>query len=91
MLGRGRPNIWAYHRYAPNALSYHIYDNYSHGLWNVYVVYTSHFLFSPLYYFTSGGSMMFSFFGYLNGYYHEFHGIGNSFHVHGFETISQSL
>ena len=45
--------------------------------------------------------MRFSFFGNLNDYYHEFHGIGNSFpdhdrnHVlvliHGFRMISHSL
>ena len=45
--------------------------------------------------------MRFSFSGNLNYYYHEFHGIENSFHhhdynhvlvhVHGFETISHSL
>ena len=39
--------------------------------------------------------MSFSFFGILNDYYHEFHGIENSFHdhdhVHRFGTISHSL
>ena len=50
---------------------------------------------------TSGGSMRFSLSKNLNDYYHEFHGIGNSFHdhdrdhilvhVHGFETISHLL
>ena len=41
--------------------------------------------------------MSFSFSRNLNDYYHEFHGIGNSFrdhdrdHVHGFGTISHSL
>ena len=37
--------------------------------------------------------MKFLFSKNLNGYYHEFHGIGNSFHdhVHGFRTISYSL
>ena len=57
------------------------------------------FLFHPRYYSTSGGSMRFSFSENLNDYYHEFHGIGNSFHdrdhvlvhVHGFGTISPSL
>ena len=86
-----------YDRYAPNALSDHIYDSYSHGHWKVYFVYTSHFLVSPRYYSTSGGSMRFSFSRNLNDYFHEFHGIGNSFrdhvlvHVHGFGTISHSL
>ena len=40
-----------------------------------------------------------SFFGYLNDYYHEYHGVGNSFHdhnhilvhVHVFGKISYSL
>ena len=83
MLGRG----WPY------ALSYHIYDNYSHVPWKVYFVYTSHFLVSPRYYSTSSGSMRFSFSMNLNDYYYEFHGIGNSVHdrdhvhVHRFETI----
>ena len=45
MLGRDQPNVWVYDRYATNALSYHIYDNYSHGPWKVYFVYTSTFLF----------------------------------------------
>ena len=37
--------------------------------------------------------MRLSFCWYLNDYYHEFHGIGNSFHdhVHAFGTISHSL
>ena len=101
MLGRDRPNVWAYDKYAPNALSYHIYDNYSHGPSKVYFVYTSHFLVSPWYYSTSSGSMRFYFYGNLNDYYHESHGIENSFHdhyrdhvlvhVHGFEMISHSL
>ena len=101
MLGRGRPNVWTYDKYAPNALSYHIYVNYSHRPWKMYFVYTSHFLVSPWYYSTYGGFMRFFFFGNLNDYYHEFHGIGNSFHshkrnhvfihVHGFGTISHSL
>ena len=87
--------------YVPNALLYHIYDNYSHGPWMVYFVYTSHFLVSLRYYSTYGGSMRFSFSRNLNDYYHEFHGIRNSFHdhdryhvlvhVHGFGTISHSL
>ena len=99
MLGRDRPNVWAYNRYTPNSLSYHIFDNYSHGSWKVYFVYTSHFLVSPRYYSTSSGYMRFSFSRNLNDYYHEFHGIGNAFHdqdhflvhVHGFRTISHSL
>ena len=103
MLGRGRPNVWAYDRYATNALSYHISVNYSHGPWKVYFVYAFHFLVSPRYYSTSGGSMRFFFFGNLNYYYHEFHGIGNFFydhdhdhdhvvvHVHVFGMISHSL
>ena len=57
------------------------------------------FLVSPWYYSTSSGSMRFSFFENLNDYYHEFHGIINSFHdqdhdrdhVYGFRTISHSL
>ena len=91
--------------YVPNALLYHIYDNYSHGPWMVYFVYTSHFLVSLRYYSTYGDSMRFSFSRNLNDYYHEFHGIRNSFHdhdhdhdryhvlvhVHGFGTISHSL
>ena len=99
MLGRDRSNVWAYDRYATNALSYRIYDNYSHGVWKVYFIYTSYFLVSPQYY--SGGSMRFSFYGNLNDYYHEFHGIINFFldhdpnhvlvHIRGFETISHSL
>ena len=92
MLGRGWKNVWAYDRYTTNALSYHIYDNYSYGPWNVYFVYTSHFLVSPQYYSTSSGSIRFSFSENLNNYYHD---IGNSFHdrdhvfvhVHEFETI----
>ena len=44
MLGKGRPNVWVYDRYASNAPSYHIYNNYSHGSWKVFLVYTSHFL-----------------------------------------------
>ena len=39
--------------------------------------------------------MRFSFFGNLNYYYHEYHGIINSFHdcdhIHGFKTILHSL
>ena len=43
--------------------------------------------------------MSFSFSGNFNDYYHEFHGVGNSFHnhdcdhvlVHGFGTISHLL
>ena len=85
--------------YMPNSLSYHIYDNYSHGPWKVHFVYTSHFLVSPRYYSTSGDSMRFSLSENLNNYYHEFHVIRNSFHdhdhvlvyVHGFRTISHSL
>ena len=96
MLGRGWPNIWVYDRYATNALSYHIYENYSHRPWNVYFVYTFHFLISPRYYSTSGSSMRISFSMNLNYYYHEFSGMGNSFHdrnhvlvhVHEFRTIS---
>ena len=86
-----------YDKYVPNAFSYHIYDNYSHEPWKVSSVYTSHFLVSPQYYSTSGGSMRFSFSGNLNDYYHEFHGIENSFHghdcnhIHKFRTISHSL
>ena len=99
MLGKGRPNVWAYDKYVPNALSYHIYDNYSHGSWKVYFVYTYHFLILPWYYSTSGGSMRFSFSKNLNDYNHEFHGIENSFHDHNhvlvhfhmFGTISHSL
>ena len=93
MLGRDRLNVWAYDRYATNALSYHIYDNYSHGPWKVYFVYTSHFLVSPWYYSTSSGSMRLSFSRNLNDNYHEFHGIGNSFHdhVHVFRTMLHSL
>ena len=99
MLGRGWSNVRAYNRYVPNAISYHIYDNYSHRHWKVYFVYTSQFIVSPRYYSTSSGSMSFSFSGNLNDYYYEFHGIGNSFHdhnhdrdhVHRFGTISLSL
>ena len=43
MLDKGRPSVWAYDRYVTNALSYHIYDNYSHGSWNVYPICISHF------------------------------------------------
>ena len=52
---------------------------------------------SPQYYSTSSGSMRFLFSKNLKDYYHEFHGIGNSFHdhilvyVHGFGAISHSL
>ena len=59
----------------------------------MYFVYTSHFLI----YYTSDGSMRFSFSRNLNDYYQEFHGIINSFHdhnhdhVHVFGTISYSL
>ena len=97
MLGRGLQNVWAYNRYAPNAFAYHIYDNYSHEPCKVYFVYISLFLVSSQYYSSSSGSMRFSFYGNLNDYYHEFHGIGNSFHDHGhdhvheFGTISHSL
>ena len=97
MLGRGNPNVWAYDRYVTNALSYHIFENYFHGPWKVYFVYTSHFLVSPWYCSTYGGSMRFFFSRNLNDYYHEFHGIRNSFHdhvlvhVHDFVIISHSL
>ena len=97
MFGKGWLNVWAYDKYATNAISYHILDNYSHGPWKVYFVYTSNFLISSQYYSTSGGSMRLSFFGNLNYYYHEYHGIGNSFHdhdhvlVHGFGMISHLL
>ena len=97
MLGRDRPNVWAYDRYATTVLSYHIYDNYSHGPWNVYFAYTSHFIVSTRYYSTSSSSMRFSFFWNFNYYYHEYHGIENSFHnhiliyVHGFGMISHSF
>ena len=101
MLGKDRPNVWAYDRYTTNALSYLIYDNYSHRSRKLYFVYISHFLVSPRYYSTFGGSMRFSFSGNLNDYYHEFHGIENSFHdhnldhvlihVHRFKTMPHSL
>ena len=101
MFGRDRPNVWVYDKYTTNALSHHIYDNYSHRSWTVYFVYASHFLVSPHYYSTSSGSMRFCFSTNLNYYYHEFHGIENSFHnhngdhvlvhVHVFRTISHSL
>ena len=93
MLGRGWPNVCAYDKYTTNVLSYHIYDNYSHGPWKVHFVYTSNFLVLPRYYSTSGGSMRFFFSRNLNYDYHEFHGIENFFHdhVHRFGTISQSL
>ena len=90
-----------YDNYATNALSYHIYDNYSHKSWKVYFVYTSHFLVSPRYYSTFYGSMRFFIHGNFNDYYHKFHGIENSFHDHnrdhvlihvpGFRTTSHSL
>ena len=63
----------------------------------MYFVYTFNFLVSHRYYSTSSGSTRFSFFGKLNDYYHEFHGIKNSFqdhdrdHVHRFGTISHSV
>ena len=99
MLGRDQPNVWVYDSYATNALSYHIYDNYSHELWKVYFVYTSHFLVLPRYYSTYGCSMRLSFSRNLNAYYHEFHGIRNSFndhnhvlvHVYMFGTISHRI
>ena len=101
MLGKDQTNVWAYDEYVTNALSYHIYDNYSHGPWKVYFVYISHFLVLPHYYSTSSCSMRLSFFENLNDYYHEFHGIKNSFHdhdhvlglvlIHVFRTISYSL
>ena len=75
MLDRDQSNVWAYDRYATNVISYHIYDNYFHGPWKVYFVYTSHFIVSPRYYSTSSDSMSFSFSGNLNYYHHEFHGI----------------
>ena len=82
-------------RGVPNALSYHIYYNYSHGPWKVYFVYTYHFLISPRYYSTYGGSKSVSFYGNVNDCYHEFYSIGNSFHdhvlIHGFGIISHSL
>ena len=63
------------------------------GICVLYIL--SHFLVSPQYYFTSSGSMRLSFYGNLNDYYHEYHGIRNSFHdyvlVHVFGTISHSL
>ena len=100
MIGRDRSNVWVYEWYMTNALSYYIYDNYSRGPWKAYFVYTSYFLVSPQYYSTSSGSMRLSFSGNLNDYYHEYHGIGNSFqdhnrdhvifHIHGFEKISHS-
>ena len=87
--------------YVSNALSYHIYDNYSHGPWKVYFVYTSHFLVSLWYYSSYGGSMRFSFSKNLNDYHHELYGIKNSFHnhddnhvlvhIHRFGTISHLL
>ena len=88
MFGRDRQNVWAYDMYATNVLSYQIFYNYFHGPLKVYFACTSHFLVSPRYYSTSGGFMRLSFFGNLNDYYHEFHGIENSFH---FETILHSL
>ena len=97
MLGRCRPNVWAYDMYPLNSLSSHIYANYSHGPWKVYFIYTFHFLVSPCYYYTFSGTMKFSFLRNLNYYNHEFHGIENSsydhvlVHVHGFGTISHSL
>ena len=88
-----------YDKYASNAPSYHIYNNHSHGSWDVYLVHTSHFLVLPLYYSTSGGVMRLSFYENLKNYYHKNHGNGNSFHyhnhilihVHEFETILHSL
>ena len=65
----------------------------------MYFVYTSHFLVSPRYYSTFGGSMRLSFYGNLNEYYHDYHGVENSFHdndhipihVHVYGSISHSL
>ena len=31
IFAKGQPNILVYDRYATNALSYYIYDNYSYG------------------------------------------------------------
>ena len=78
---------------ATTALSYHIYDNYSNGPLKVYFVYTTHFLISPSYYSTYGGSIRLSFFENFNDYYQGFHGIENSFHDHNHEfgMISHSL
>ena len=99
MLGRDQSNVWTYDKYKTNVLSYHIYDNYYHGPWNVYFIFTFHFLVLPRYYSTSSGSMNFSFSRNLNDYYHEFHGVENSFqdndhvlfNVHRFGMISHSL
>ena len=93
MLNRGWPNVWVYNRYVTNALSYNIYDNYSHGLWKVCFVYTSYFLISPGYYSIYDGSIRFSFSENLNYYYHEYHDLINSFHdhVHKFGMISHSF
>ena len=80
-----------------HALSYHIYDNYSHKpLKDVFCIYF-HFLVSPWYYSIYGGSTRLSLAEILNDYYHEYYDIGNSFHdhvlihVYVFGTISHSL
>ena len=58
-------------------------------------VYTSQFLVPPQCYSTFSGSMRLSFSWNLNYYYHEYHGIINSFHVlvqvHVFGRLSYSL
>ena len=66
MLGRCQPNVWADNMYATNALSYHIYDNYSYGPWKAHFLYTSYFLVSHQYYSTYGGFMRLFFLGSLN-------------------------
>ena len=99
MLGKGRPNVWAYNRYATNAPSYHIYNNYFHGSQGVYLVNTSHFLVLPQYYSTFGGAMRLSSYENLMNCYHKKHGIRDFFHdhvlvlihVHEFGTILHSL
>ena len=71
MLVKGWPNVWVYDRYMINDPSYHIYNNYSHGFLEVYLVNTSHFLVLPQYYSTSGGAMRLSFSENLMNYYYK--------------------
>ena len=87
MLGKGLLNVWVYDKNEPNAFSYHIYNNNSHGSWEVYLVCTSHFLVLLQYYSTFGGAMRLYFYENLRNYYHKNHSIGGSFHDHDHDHV----
>ena len=99
MLGTGWSNVWVYDRYVPNSpFIPHLFTIILMGIGRCILYILLNLLFHlDRYYSTFGGSMRFSFYGNLNDYYYEFHGIRNSFHDHvlvhvqGFRTISLSL